>query len=232
MKHTCGYPCAVAEGVAGVAGVAGARGVVVVGATGGMGATHPGAWVHTLGPHTGLVIRTLRVDGALRLAGSVRVTKHLRQALAGGRPVPVIADSIDATGRRVAGVNDLRSCRGCGNSIASIEGISLVSLVADTNGHMVPDPAVGIDATEARAGILALSGDASKFLGAVGVDNTLRSAVRRRSDHFSHACAATIPPIISGRQAVWTTRIGITGVFLNHRLNGCKMVLKLKTKKY
>ena len=42
---------------------------------------------------------------------------------------------------------------------------------------MVPDPAVGIDATEARAGILALSGDASKFLGAVGVDHTLRSAV-------------------------------------------------------
>ena len=167
MKHTCGYPCAVAEGVAGVAGVAGARGVVVVGAAGGMGATHPGAWVHTLVPHTGLVIRTLRVDCALRLACSVRVTKHLRQALAGGRPVPVIADSIDATGRGVAGVNDLRSWGCCGNSVASVEGISLISLVANTYWNMVPDSAVCVNATKSRAWILASFVCTSKVLRAV-----------------------------------------------------------------
>ena len=51
--------------------------------------------------------------------------------------------------------------------VASAEGISLITLVADTNRHVVPDPAVGIDATQSRARILAFSGDASQLLGAV-----------------------------------------------------------------
>ena len=59
-----------------------------------------------------------------------------------------------------------------------------MTLVADTDRHMVPDAAVGIDTTQTGAGVLALSGDASKLLGAVRVDHTLRPAVRGRSNHF------------------------------------------------
>ena len=136
-------------------------------ATGGMGAAHPWTWVHTFVPHTGLVIPTLRVDCALRPAFSIWVTKHLRQALAGCCPVPVIADSIDATGRGVARVNYFRSCRGCSNSVTSAKRISLVSLVASANRNMVPDSAVGIDATQARTRILTSLSNASKILGAV-----------------------------------------------------------------
>ena len=136
-------------------------------ATGGMGAAHPWTWVHTFVPHTGLVIPTLRVDCALRPAFSIWVTKHLRQALAGCCPVPVIADSIDATGRGVAGINDFRSWRCCGNSVASVEGISLVSLVANTDWNMAPDSTVCVDTTKSRAWILASFVGTSKFLRAV-----------------------------------------------------------------
>ena len=63
------------------------------------------------------------------------------------------------------------------DSVASVKGISLVSLVADTNRHMIPDPTVGIDATETGTRVLTLSGDAGQLLGAVRVDHTLRATV-------------------------------------------------------
>ena len=63
------------------------------------------------------------------------------------------------------------------DSVASAKGIPLVSLVADTNRHMVPDPTVSIDATKTRTRVLALSGDAGQLLGAVRVDHTLRATV-------------------------------------------------------
>ena len=69
------------------------------------------------------------------------------------------------------------------DSVASVKGISLVSLVADTNRHMVPDPAVGIDATKTRARILTFSRDAGQLWGTVGVENTLRLTVWWRTDH-------------------------------------------------
>ena len=46
------------------------------------------------------------------------------------------------------------------DSVASAKGISLVSLVAHTNGHMVSDPTVSIDATKTGTRVLALSRDA------------------------------------------------------------------------
>ena len=53
----------------------------------------------------------------------------------------------------------------------------MVSLVADTNRHMVPDPTVSIDATKTGTRVLTLSGDAGQLLGAVRVDHTLRATV-------------------------------------------------------
>ena len=65
----------------------------------------------------------------------------------------------------------------------------MISLVADTNGDMVPDSAVGIDATKARTGILAFPVDAGQLLRAVRVYNALRATVGWRADHLRHAGA-------------------------------------------
>ena len=65
----------------------------------------------------------------------------------------------------------------------------MITLVADTNRHVAPDPAVGIDATQSRARILAFSGDASQLLRAVRVDNALRATIGRRADHLWHTSA-------------------------------------------
>ena len=140
---------------------------MVLGPAGGVGATNSGAWVHAFVPHTCLVCGALWVDGALRLALDIRVTKHFRKAGAGCSLVSLSALCIDATRRGVARINYLRSWGGCCDPSALAEGISSVALVADTDGYMVPDAAVGIDAAQAGARILALSGDASQLLGAV-----------------------------------------------------------------
>ena len=98
----------------------------------------------------------------------------------------------------------------------------MVSLVADTNRHMVPDPAVGIDATKTRARILTFSRDASQLLGAVRVDDTFRAAVGRGADHLGHARATTLTTNIPWRECVWSTWVGIARVLLNNRLNCCE----------
>ena len=189
MTHTCCYPGAVAEGVAGVAGVAGAGWSVAGRATGCMGAADPGAGVHALVSDTCLVCWTVVVDCTLRLTLSVRISKHFRQACARCSTISFIAYCIDATWRRIARVYDLRSWGLSGDSVASAEGVSLISLIADTNGDMVPDSAVGIDATKARTGILAFPVDAGQLLRAVRVYNALRATVGWRADHLRHAGA-------------------------------------------
>ena len=63
--------------------------------------------------------------------------------------------------------------------ITTGEWISNVSLVAHTDGYMIPDPAVGIDATQAGTGILALSVDTGLIRWTIGVDDTFWSAVGR-----------------------------------------------------
>ena len=189
MTHTCCYPRAVAEGVAGVARVASAGWSVAGCATGCMGAADPRAGVHTLVSDTCLVCWTVVVDCTLRLTLSVRISKHFRQACARCSTISFIAYCIDATWRRIARVYDLRPWGLSGNSVASAEGVSLISLIADTNGDMVPDSAVGIDATKARTGILAFPVDAGQLLRAVRVDNALRATVGWRADHLRHAGA-------------------------------------------
>ena len=105
----------------------------------------------------------------------------------------------------------------------------MVSLVADTNRNMVPDPAVGIDATKTRARILTFSRDAGQLLGAVRVDDTFRAAVGRGADHLGHARATTLTTNIPWRECVWSAWVGIARVLLNHRLNCCEGVIKMVT---
>ena len=104
------------------------------------------------------------VDGALRLAFNIRVSLKSRQTLAGSCSSPLIANCIDATRRRIAGVNDFwpRWLR-C-DSVASVEWVSLVPLVANTDGYVVSDPTISIDAAKTRTRVLASFVDASKLL--------------------------------------------------------------------
>ena len=102
-----------------------------------------------------------------------------RQTLARSCSSPLIANSIDATRRRVARVNDFRPWWLRCDSVTSVEWVPLVPLVANTDGNMISYSAVGIDATKTRAWILAALVDASKFLRAVRVDHTFRTTVGR-----------------------------------------------------
>ena len=121
----------------------------------------------------------LLVDGALRFAFNIRVTLEIRQTLARGCSISFVAYGIDTTWRGIARVNDLWPRRLCSHPVASAKRISLVSLVADTDGNVISYSAVGIDATKTRAWILAALVDTSKFLRAVRVDHTFRTTVGR-----------------------------------------------------
>ena len=98
------------------------------------------------------------------------------------------------------------------------ERIPNVALVADADGYMVADAAVGIDSTKTRTGVLALATDASLVRGAVRVDHTLGAAVGRRPYHFRQTGALASVTDHSWGVAVSSARIGIAWVHIN-RLN-------------
>ena len=104
---------AVGERISFIARVTLTDGVVVVDRAGGMSATDPGTWVPALLVHAGQVGGALLVDGALGLALNIGVPSEAGQALAGGRPVAVVANGICPTRSGVAGVNDFRPVCGC-----------------------------------------------------------------------------------------------------------------------
>ena len=116
------------------------------------------------------------VDGALRLAFNIGVPLQTRQTLAGSCSSPLIAHSIDATRRRIARVNDFRPWWLSCDSVSSVEWVPLVPLVAYTDRDMISNPEICIDSTKTRTWILAALVDASKFLRAVRVDHTFRTA--------------------------------------------------------
>ena len=191
MTHTCCYPRAVAEGVASVAGVAGAGWTVAGRATGGVGSTHTRAGVDAFVSNTCLVCWTVVVDRALWLALDIRISEHLRETSTGCSAVPLIAYCVDAAWRGIARVYNLWPWGLGRNSVASAEGVSLISLVAHADRNMVPDSAVSIDAAKTRTRVLTFSVDASQLLRAVRVDNALRTTIGRRSDHLWHTSAVT-----------------------------------------
>ena len=106
---------------------------------------------------------TLLVDGALWLAFNIGVTLKTRQALTRSCSGPFIANCIDTTRRWIAGVDNFRPWwLGC-DPIASVEGVSLVALVANTDGNMISHSAICIDSTKSRTRILTASVDAGEL---------------------------------------------------------------------
>ena len=84
---------------------------------------------------------------------------------------------------------------------------------------MVSNPAVGIDSTESRTGILTLPVDAGFVCGTVVVDLTLRPTVGRRSQHLRQTVTLTPGPHHSGRFAVGSTGVRLAGVHCYHWLH-------------
>ena len=85
---------------------------------------------------------------------------------------------------------------------------------------MVPHTAVGIHTTQTRTRVLTLSVDACFVLRTFRVNNTLRSAVGRRSNHLWETGTVTSLSYLSWRIAVGSTGIWFTWIiFLSNRLD-------------
>jgi hypothetical protein len=202
------------EGVSNIARVTLTDSIVVVHRTGSVSPTHPRTGVLTLVVNASLVRGTVGVDGALMLALDVGVALETGEADTGSGLVPFPALCIDPTRRWVARIDDLRSDGGRWRPPTLAEGITNVALVADTDGDMVPDVAVGVDPTETRTWVLALPSDTGLVRGAVRVDHTLRSAVGWRTDHFRQAGTLATFPNHSGMVAVGAAGVGVTWIHI------------------
>ena len=179
-----------------------------------MSSANSGAGIFALVADAGFVGWTVRVDGTLVFALNVGVALKSRETDTGSSLIPLSAFCIDSTWRRVAGVNDLWPDGSRWRSSALAEGVTNVALVADADWYMVADAAVGIDSTETRTGVLALATDASLVRGAVRVDHTLRTAVRRGPNHFRQTGTLASVSNHSWGVAVSSTRVGITWVHI------------------
>ena len=150
---------------------------MIVDSTRGMSPTHPGTWVPTLVVEASLIPGTLRVHGTLGLALNIGVA-HIIQDAATRRSIASLrAIRISTTRGGVAGLNHFYWSRGRAWSVTLCKGVSYEALVADTQGNVVANLAVGVNTTKARTRVLALSADTSPICWAVCVDQTLGSAV-------------------------------------------------------
>ena len=129
---TCGRRITCSERVSNVSGVTGTDRTVTLNPARCPDPTDPGAGVHTLVSNTCQGAGTVGVDGALGLALNVGISLQSWVTSTGGCSVPVGTLSIDAAGRRSAGINNLwfRGWRGnfVKKKIFDFEKILLVGL--------------------------------------------------------------------------------------------------------
>ena len=84
---------------------------------------------------------------------------------------------------------------------------------------MVPDPAVGIDTTQAGTRVHTFLQPAHEVGGTVPVENTLRSTVGRATSHAWQAGTVATVSNSSWRVGIGSTGVGITRILLYNRLN-------------
>ena len=231
---TCWWRITCSEWVSNEAGVTRALRPVLGHAARGTGAAHARARVHALVADTRQLLRTVGVDGALRLALDVGVALQPGVAAAAG-PHPAgpgaggaRALSVDATWRGPARVYDLWGRGGGGGAVAAREGVPDVSLVTDAQGHVVADTAVCVDAAEAGTRVLTLSVDTGAVLGTLRVDHALGPAVGRRPDHVGEASAVARATQVAGRVGVGPAGIRVTWVLHNDGGHGYNNMLTVK----
>ena len=183
-----------------------------------IGATGAGAGVNTPLPHTGSVVGTVRVDGALRSAVG-RNSNVVGQTGAGSNSSCQVILTLGegSTGRRIARINLLNNRLGggrrWGDSLTVTEWISLVSRGTLTDGVMVGHLTPGIIATGARAGVHTLLVDAGSQLITVRADHTLWSAVWRIALIAGHTGTDThtidLSVLAVGAAGVWVTGVQV-----------------------
>ena len=164
LNLTCCFPVAGVESISFIARITDTVWIVIPDRASGKRSTHSRTRVFALLRDTSQVRGTLLVDRALRFALNIGISPKTRKTLTRSCSCPLIANCIDATRRRIAGVNDFwpRWLR-C-DSVASVEWVPLVPLVANTDGYVVSDPTISIDAAKTRTRVLASFVDASKLL--------------------------------------------------------------------
>ena len=136
-----------------------------------------GAWagVHTLLVDTGGQLATVRADHTL---GSAvwRVSLVAWDTGADTHTINLPVLTVGTTGIGVTWVSVHLYGFWWGDEGAGRGGISLVAWVAGADGVVIPDRALGMDTTGARAGVLALLLHTGKMVGAFSVDQTFWSA--------------------------------------------------------
>ena len=163
MILTCGPQGTADKGITLVSRITNTVWIVIPHGARGVAATNSRTRVFALLRDTSQVRGTLLVDCALRFALNIGISPKTRKTLTRGCSCPLIANCIDATRRRITRVDNFRSWwLGC-DPIASVEGVSLVPLVANTDGNMISHSAICIDSTKSRTRILTASVDAGEL---------------------------------------------------------------------
>ena len=139
----------------------------------GIGATETWAWVNTMKISALFCSWTVCIDDTLRPTGNIGVSKVVWDTLARSCSVPLIAHSIAAAWRWVAGVQPLSDDRGRGDPETVGERIPGVARVAGAGGGVPVDGAGGVGPAHPRAGVAALVVDAGQVRGALRVDGAL-----------------------------------------------------------
>ena len=85
---------------------------------------------------------------------------------------------------------------------------------ADADRYVIPDPAVCIHSTQARTGVLTLATYARLVRWTVGIDDTLRTAVRRGADHVGKTVTLALLAKPSWCKTVGTARVRLARILL------------------
>ena len=139
----------------------------------GIGATETWAGVNTMEISALFCSWTIRIDDTLRSACHIGVSKVVWDTLARSCSVPLIAHSIAATWRWVAGVHPLSDDRRRGDPETVGEGVPSVARVTGAGGGVVVDRAGGVCPAHPGAGVTTLVVDAGQVRGALRVDGAL-----------------------------------------------------------
>lgn len=186
LWHRC-LLATVDERIASVALQATANGYVVGDVALRVLAANSWARIHALLVQTSLGGRAIGTQSAFWTAAGVRVAVVVLQATADSVPALGVGSArlqiarISTKWRRFGGRFD--------NLHALDERITSESSAAGTDGEMVLNAALGVDAAGAFARIATFLGDAGSVRGTVGVHNALGSAVRWRSNVVGQAGA-------------------------------------------
>ena len=139
----------------------------------GIGATETWARVNTMKISALFCSWTVCIDDTLRSAGDIGVSKVVWDTLARSCSVPLIAHSIAATWRWVAGVQPLSDDWRGGDPETVGERVPSVARVTGAGGGVSVDRAGGVCPAHPGAGVATLVVDAGQVRGALRVDGAL-----------------------------------------------------------